>query len=164
MMNRRQFVYSTAASVATFARASGLLAADSEQLAADFDLIIKGGRVVDPSLRLNAILDVAITGGRIAAVEANIPGDADEVMDATGKVVVPGLIDIHTHYGQDEEGPLVGLADGVTGWINAGSAGADQIDDIVAVARSAPQPARVLINIGRAGIRPDGDTMDLQNK
>ena len=53
------------------------------------------------------------------------------------------------------------LQDGVTGWIDAGSQGADHIADTIAVARSAPQPGRVLINIGRAGILPDGDTMDL---
>ena len=155
MMNRRQFVYATAAGVVTFA-------GGSELLAADYDLIVKGGRVIDPSLRLNAIRDVAITGGRIAAIEADIAGDTAEVLDATGKVVVPGLIDLHTHYAREEEGPLVGLAGGVTGWVDAGSGGADQIDDMVAIARSAPQPGRVLINIGRAGILPDGDTMDLR--
>ena len=170
MMNRRQFVYASTAGAATagavgvvtFARGSELLAADSELLAADYDLIVKGGRVIDPSLRVNAIRDVAITGGRIAAIEADIAADAAEVIDATGKVVVPGLLDIHTHYARDEEGPLVGLAGGVTGWVDAGSEGADQIDDMVAIARSAPQPGRVLINIGRAGILPDGDTMDLR--
>ena len=57
MMNRRQFVYATAAGVVTFA-------GGSELLAADYDLIVKGGRVIDPSLRLNAIRDVAITGAR----------------------------------------------------------------------------------------------------
>ena len=154
-MNRRHFVYVTAASVVTFARGS-------EQLVADYDLIVKGGRVIDPSLRVNAIRDVAITGGRIAAIEADIAADAAEVIDATGKVVVPGLLDIHTHYAREEEGPLVGLAGGVTGWVDAGSAGADQIDDMVAIVKSAPQPARLLINIGRAGILPDGDTMDLR--
>ncbi len=56
----------------------------------------------------------------------------------------------------------MGLAGGVTGWVDAGSEGADQIDDMVAIAKSAPQPGRVLINIGRAGILPDGDTMDLR--
>ena len=155
MMNRRQFVYATAAGVVTFARGS-------ELLAADYDLIVKGGHVIDPSLRVNAIRDVAITGGRIAAIEADIAADTAEVIDATGQVVVPGLLDIHTHYARDEEGPLVGLAGGVTGWVDAGSAGADQIDDMVAIARSAPQPGRMLINIGRAGILPDGDTMDLR--
>ena len=123
MMNRRQFVYTTAAGAVTFARGPG-------QLAANYDLIIKGGRVVDPSLRINAICDVAITAGRIAVVEADIEGDAAEVIDAVGKVVVPGLIDLHTHYARDEEGPLVGLAGGVTGWVDAGSAGADQLPSV----------------------------------
>ena len=154
MMNRRQFVHAAAVSVVTFARGS-------KSLAADHDLIVKGGRVIDPSLRVNAIRDVAITGGRIAVVEADIAADAAQVIDATGKVVVPGLLDVHTHYARDEEGPSLCLADGVTGWIDAGSEGADRIDDMVAIARSAPQPGRVLINIGRAGILPDGDTMDL---
>lgn len=49
----------------------------------------------------------------------------------------------------------------MTGWVDAGSAGADGIDEIVATARSAPQPARVLINIGRRGVIPEGDTADL---
>src|SRR5262249_38654199 len=50
---------------------------------------------------------------------------------------------------------------GVTGLIDAGSQGADGIDTAVAAARSAPQQLRVLINIGRAGILPQGDTMDI---
>ena len=155
MMNRRQFVYAAAAGVATFARGSALLGAE-------YDLIVKGGRVIDPSLRVNAIRDVAMTGGRIAAVEADIAAEAAEIIDATGKVVVPGLLDVHTHYARDAEGQSLCLADGVTGWIDAGSAGADQIDQLVAIATSAPQPGRLLINIGRAGILPAGDTMDLR--
>ena len=153
MMNRRQFVYA-AASAAMLARASNVLAAT-------YDVIVKGGRVIDPSLRINAIRDVAITGGRIAAVEADIAADAEETIDARGRIVVPGLLDIHTHYARDNEGPTVCLADGVTGWIDAGSQGADHIADSVAVAKSAPQQGRVLINIGRAGILPGGDTMDI---
>ena len=153
MMNRRQFVYA-AASAAMLARASNVLAAT-------YDVIVKGGRVIDPSLRINAIRDVAIAGGRIAAVKANIAADAEETIDARGRLVVPGLLDIHTHYARDNEGPTVCLADGVTGWIDAGSQGADHIADSVAVAKSAPQQGRVLINIGRAGILPGGDTMDI---
>ena len=154
MMNRRQFVYAAAASAAVYARASSVLAAT-------YDVIIKGGRVIDPSLRINAIRDVAIAGGRIAAVEANIAGDATDVIDARGRLVVPGLLDIHTHAARDREGPTVCLADGVTGWVDAGSQGAEHIADPIAVARSAPQQGRVLINIGRAGILPGGDTMDI---
>ncbi len=154
MMNRRQFVYAAAASAAMFARPSNLIAQT-------YDLIVKGGRIIDPSLRTNAIRDVAIAAGRIAAVEADIAAGAADVFDARGRLVVPGLLDIHTHYAREDEDPRVCLADGVTGWIDSGSQGADQIDDLVAVAKAAPQQGRLLINIGRAGILPDGDTMDI---
>jgi dihydroorotase len=112
-------------------------------------------------MRLDAIRDVAIAGNRIAAVEANITAAAAETIDASGRLVVPGLIDIHTHAARTAGGPALCLADGVTGWVDAGSQGADHIGDTVAVAKSAPQQGRVLINIGRAGILPDGDTMDI---
>ena len=155
MMNRRQFVYAAAAGAAMLTRAT-------HAFAADYDLIIKGGRVIDPSMRLDAIRDVAIAGNRIAAVEANITAaGAETIVDASGKLVVPGLIDIHTHAARTAGGPGLCLADGVTGWVDAGSQGADHIGDTIVVAKSAPQQGRVLINIGRAGILPDGDTMDI---
>jgi dihydroorotase len=156
-VNRRQFVFTAAAAGAAAMMPS------LETFAAQnrYDLMIRGGRVIDPSAGLDAIRDVAIARGRIAAIGAAIPGDAADVIDARGKLVVPGLIDIHTHVGRSAEGPGMVLRDGVTGWIDAGSQGADRIADPVAVARSSPQPGRVLINVGRAGILPDGDTMDL---
>jgi dihydroorotase len=146
MMNRRDFVYTaTAAGAVMFARGA-------KALAASYDLIVKGGRVVDPSRKINAILDVAITGGRIAAVTANIEAGTVEILDARSKIVVPGLLDVHTHYARDNEGPKVALSDGVTGWIDAGSQGADHIDEAVAVVKAVPQTARLLINIDRMGI------------
>jgi dihydroorotase len=156
IMNRRQFVWAAAAGSAVLARVTDSLAAPAR-----YDLIVKGGRVIDPSLRLDAIRDVAIAGGRIAAVEANIAADAADTIDARGKVVVPGLLDIHSHATRIKDGPSLCLADGVTGFVDAGSQGADRIHETIAVAKSAPQPCRVLINIGRAGILPNGDTMDL---
>jgi len=157
MLNRRQFVSAAAAAgAAAFARVTDVLAAPAR-----YDLIIKGGRVIDPSLRVDAIRDVAIEGGRIAAVEANLSADAAETFDARGKIVVPGLLDIHTHAARTKDGPALCLADGVTGFVDAGSQGADRIQETITVARSAPQPCRVLINIGRAGILPEGDTMDI---
>jgi dihydroorotase len=157
MLNRRQFLSAAAAGAgaAMFARGPRLFAAS-------YDLIIKGGRVIDPSVRLDAIRDVAISGGRIVAVEATVAGDAADTLDARGKLVVPGLLDIHTHAGRSAEGPGLVLQDGVTGWIDAGSQGADRISETIAVARSSPQQGRVLINIGRNGILPEGDTMDLK--
>jgi dihydroorotase len=156
MMNRRHFVCA-AASVSIFARIPNLLAAR----AAKYELIVKGGRVIDPSRKLNAVRDVAIADGRIKAIEANIVADGVETIDARGKLVVPGLIDIHTHAARIKDGPSLCLTDGVTGFVDAGSQGADRIDEIIAIAKSAPQPCRVLLNIGRAGILPDGDTMDI---
>jgi dihydroorotase len=155
-MDRREF-FCTAATLALLDRMPNAFAAR----AAKYDLVVKGGRVIDPSRKLNAIRDVAIAGGRIAAIEANIAGDVGETIDAKGKLVVPGLIDIHTHAARIDDGPTICLADGVTGFIDAGSQGADRISEIIAVAKKAPQPCRVLINIGRAGILPQGDTMDL---
>jgi len=155
-LNRRQFVRALAAgSGYTAASARGVFAQ------APYDLIVKGGRVIDPSVRLDAVRDVAVANGRIAAVEADLAASAIETIDAAGKLVVPGLIDIHTHAGRVKDGPSLCLADGVTGFVDAGSQGADAIAEPVAIARSAPQIARVLVNIGRAGILPDGDTMNL---
>jgi len=130
--------------------------------AATYDLIIKGGRVIDPSVSLDATRDVAISGGRIVAVAANIAGDATETIDARGKIVAPGLIDIHTHAGRSKEGPPMCLQDGVTGWVDAGTGGADNIDAVAAIARGAPQMGRCLVNIARTGVvTPSGELHDL---
>jgi dihydroorotase len=157
MLNRRRFL-----SVAAAGAGAAMLARTRKVFAASYDLIIRGGRVIDPSVRLDAIRDVAISGGRIVAVEATVAGDAADTIDAHGKLVVPGLLDIHTHAARYPEGAGLMLQDGVTGWIDAGSQGADRIGETIANARSSPQRGRVLINIGRAGILPEGDTMDLK--
>ena len=156
MMNRRQFL-SQAAGTAALVRTPALFAASKK-----YDLVLKGGRVIDPSRKLDALRDVAIADGRVAAVEANIAAEAAETIDARGKLVVPGLIDVHTHAARVKDGPELCLADGVTGWIDAGSQGADRINETIAIAKAAPQQCRVLINIGRAGILPEGDTMDIK--
>jgi dihydroorotase len=153
MITRRQFV-SAAASAAVCARVP-------KARAAGYDLIVKGGRVIDPSVGLDALRDVAIAAGKIAAVEPNITGETAATIDARGKIVTPGLIDIHTHAARSKEGPPLALQDGVTGWVDAGSAGADNIDEMAAVARGAPQIGRLLVNIARTGVAPGGELMDL---
>src|SRR5215471_14257418 len=155
-MNRRQFISTSSCGVAVF-----VIGRDTFGAAEKYDLVIKGGRVIDPARKIDAVRDVAIAGGRIAAVETSVAAGAAQIIDAHGKLVVPGLIDIHTHAARNENGPALCLEDGVTGWIDAGSQGADHIDDVIAIAKSSPQPGRILINIGRAGILPEGDTMDL---
>jgi dihydroorotase len=153
MMNRRQFVGSAAAS---------FLAGVPKAFAATYDLIVKGGRVIDPSMGLDATRDIAISAGRIVAVEANIAADAAATIDARGKLVTAGLIDIHTHAGRSKEGPPMCLQDGVTGWVDAGTGGADNMDAVAAIARGAPQIGRCLINIARTGvIAPGGELHDI---
>jgi dihydroorotase len=63
-----------------------------------YDLLLKGGHVVDAKNNLSAIRDVAISGGRIAAVAENIPAsDSRRTIDVSGLYVTPGLVDMHTH-------------------------------------------------------------------
>jgi dihydroorotase len=147
--NRREFI-----SAAAGFGISGLFGAPK------YDLIIRGGRVIDPSRGFDSIADIAIARGTIAAIGTKLSATGAETIDAGGKLVVPGLIDIHTHATRAKDGPKLCLADGVVGWIDAGTQGADGIDEAVAIARTSPQPGRVLINIGRRGVIPEGDTMD----
>jgi dihydroorotase len=155
VVDRRTFLFA-AAGTATLAR--GTAAAKDA-----YDLVIAGGRVIDPAAKLDAVRDVAIARGRIAAVSAHIDPGGAQMIDARGKLVVPGLLDIHTHAGRDDEGPRLLLEDGVTGWIDAGSQGADHIDDVVAVARRSRQQGRPLINIARVGIDANGENKNLAN-
>lgn len=93
------------------------------------DLIIRGGRVIDPSQCLDAIRDIAVIDGRIVAVEERIaPGRTTRVINATGEIIVPGLIDLHVHLSHKRGG--LGIAadpiaarTGVTTMVDAGTAG-----------------------------------------
>ena len=95
-----------------------------------FDLLIRGGEVVDPGGGKEGRLDVAIERDRIAAVDKDIsPESAFHVVDAGGQIVTPGLVDLHTHvfhkityWGIDPD--PVASRTGVTTWNDAGSAGA----------------------------------------
>ena len=102
-----------------------------------YDLVIQGGSVVDPSQGLSRKLDLAVTDGRIVAVEESLPtADAKDVIEAAGLVVVPGLVDLHVHV-------FSGVAElaidadpscverGTTTVVDAGSAGSNTIDAFV---------------------------------
>ncbi len=87
-------------------------------------LLLKGGRVIDPSQNLDKITDVLIQDARIAVVgdAAAKAGDDVQIVDATGKVVCPGLVDLHTHLREPgfeykeniETGAKAGAAGGYT--------------------------------------------------
>src|SRR5215470_4569138 len=154
MVTRRRFLSAAAAGAAMFARIPNVLAAT-------YDLVVKGGRVIDPSLGIDAVRDVAVAGGRIAAVEENITADATETIDARGKIVAPGLLDVHSHAARTKEGPPLCLLDGVTGYVDAGSFGADGIDQGAANAKAGPNLGRLLVNIARTGVAPGGELHDL---
>ena len=102
----------------------------ASQTESRYDLLVKGGRVVDPSQRLSAVRDIGISGGRVTRVARDLSAsDARQVLDAHGKIVTPGLIDVHVHV-YDGVTPLGIPADpnciarGVTTVLDAGSAGA----------------------------------------
>src|ERR1700760_4667632 len=62
-----------------------------------FDLILRNGRVIDPSQNLDRVTDVAFAGGKVAKVGERLESEGAEVRDVSGLIVTPGLIDLHTH-------------------------------------------------------------------
>jgi dihydroorotase len=92
------------------------------------DLILKGGRVIDPSQGIDGVMDVGFAGGKVAAVAPKLAGEKAEVRDVSGLIVSPGLIDLHTHVYWG--GTSLGIdaeefcrTSGVTTAVDTGSAG-----------------------------------------
>ena len=119
-MQRRTFLGALTGAGAALAQQNG------------FDLVIKGGELRDPGANLRRRADVGIRGGVIAAIEETIPAGRAEVVDAQGRYVTPGMIDLHTHC---YWGAAFGVAadpiaarSGVTTWIDAGTFSYDMAD------------------------------------
>src|SRR5215208_4086423 len=94
--DRRRFLMSLAAVAATQSLSSAVHAAMGPN--DKFDLLIKGGEVLDPSQRLRGVRDIGIRNGIVESVQAGIPAErALRLIDATGRLVTPGLIDLHAH-------------------------------------------------------------------
>ena len=92
-----------------------------------YDLVLRGGRVIDPAQGLDSALDVGLRGGRVAAVAPTLsPEDAREVVDVRGQIVLPGLIDTHAHVYQyvtgrfGLEADMVGVHSGTTTLVDQG--------------------------------------------
>ena len=107
-----------------------------------YDLLLRGGRVIDAKNKISAVRDVAIANGKVAAVDAKLnPADALKTVDVTGLYVTPGLVDIHTHNytGTGERGSYAGdnslppdgftFRVGVTTVADAGCAGWRNFED-----------------------------------
>ena len=75
-----------------------LLIYSGSLLAQNYDIVIKGGHIIDPVNNIDEVMDLAIKGNKIAAIEKNISAkQAKKEVDASGLIVSPGLIDMHTH-------------------------------------------------------------------
>jgi dihydroorotase len=147
--------------------------ATAQGSAKPYDLLIRGGRVIDPGQELSAPRDVAILGHTIARVAADIPeAEALHVVDVRGAIVTPGWIDVHVHV-YDGVAPL-GIppdpncvAKGVTTVLDAGSAGAHTFPGfrkyVIDVAQTR---VRALLNIsvvGQSTLSPDNPHGELLN-
>ena len=99
-----------------------------------YDLILRGGRVIDPSQKLDTINDVAFSQGKVARIGPGLKGDADtDVRDVSGAIVTPGLIDLHTHVynlatSLGVNADKIAEQSGVGVFVDAGSAGAGNFD------------------------------------
>src|SRR5712672_1456112 len=94
--SRRKFLAGTFALAASASLARAVHAAIGPN--DKFDLVIKGGEVLDPSQKLRGVRDVGIRFGVVEAIEPSIPAErALRVLDASGRLVTPGLIDLHSH-------------------------------------------------------------------
>lgn len=123
-----------------------------------YDLLLKGARVIDPEQSLHAVMDVAFAGGKVAALGPDLGGDAGQVRNLAGRIVTPGLIDMHSHVywgatslGVDAE--TIAKRSGTTTFVDAGSAGAGNFPGLrkFIVEPSAPRILAYL-NISYPGI------------
>jgi dihydroorotase len=132
----------------------------------EFDLIITGGRVIDPATQTDGDLDIGVIGGRIAVIEKGpLSARARTIIDAGGCLVVPGLVDIHTHllaggsYWGIRPTPLAWRT-GVTTWVDAGSAGVYNLPQFLDLA-TGYQPISVYGFLNISGIGLVGQTGEL---
>ena len=137
--------------------------------AQQYDLVLQGGRVIDPGNGIDARMDVAVAGGRIAAVGASIPAArARKVVDVTGLYVVPGLIDLHMHvFGY--EGSIAAdenvLPAGTTTVVDAGGSGWRTFEEfrrtVIAHSKTRVLALLNIVGKGMVGEPYESDTEDM---
>jgi dihydroorotase len=121
-------------------------------------LILTGGRIIDPANGRDEISDLAFEDGKVAAIGRELPRAGAETVDVAGKLVVPGLIDLHTHvyWGGTSLGvdaAAVAKTSGTTTFVDAGSSGPGNFHGFRRHVIE-PSPVRVLpiLNVSHAGI------------
>ncbi|MNC13809.1 dihydroorotase [compost metagenome] len=128
-----------------------------------FDLLLRRARLTDDTL-----IDIAIQDGKIAAV-GDITGSAHRTVELNGETYVSaGWIDSHVHCYPNspiyfDEPDSVGIATGVTSVVDAGSTGADDVDDFYAITRQAATEVYALLNISRVGLIAQNELADMNN-
>jgi len=127
-----------------------------------WDLLVAGGVTADGTRT-----DVAVRDGMIAAAGPALERDAAQIVDVPGKLITPGLIDLHTHVGPGYWGidpDATAWYSGVTTWVDAGSAGAYTIDGLRRVAAASGVRIPALLNISAVGLAGrTGESRDLGN-
>ena len=121
-------------------------------------LILTGGRIIDPANGRDEIADIAFIDGKVAEIGRDLPRTGAETIDAKGRLVVPGLVDLHTHvyWGGTSLGvdaAAVARTSGTTTFIDAGSSGPGNFHGFRRHVIE-PSPVRILpiINVSHAGI------------
>ena len=127
----------------------------------NYDVLLKGGHVIDPKNSVDAVLDVAIAQGKVARVAPGIPAsEAANTVDVAGLYVTPGLIDIHVHVylwreagGEAVQPDAFSFRSGVTTMVDAGSAGTSNFDDFRdRIIRHSKTRVLAFLNIAAAGM------------
>ena len=160
----------------TLTLAVALLLASPTLAQAQFDMLLKGGHVIDPLNEINSARDVGIKDGKIARVAVNIPeSEAEKVVDVSGLYVTPGLVDIHVHvyagtgarrgYNGDNSVYPDGftLRSGVTTVVDVGSSGWEQFEDFKdrVIDRSQTR-VLAMLNIISAGMTSGDEEHDIR--
>jgi dihydroorotase len=135
-----------------------------------YSVLLKGGRVIDPSQGLSSVRDVAVADGRIAAVEPDIsPRQSARTVNVAGQIVTPGLVDLHAHgfEGMSHWGinlDFYCVTRGVTTAVDAGTSRADSFDGFRRqVIQSSRTRVLAFLNISRVGlVGQPGELVDLR--